>query len=298
MNDVLVSVIIPIYNAEDHLEKSVESILNQEFKNFEIILINDGSTDRSKEICKKYKLKDNRVIYLETEHQGLTGALIKALEVARGKFIARQDADDFSHQQRLKKQLNWFQTKKGRVLCGSNCNIINEKGKLRKNWSIKYSHKNIVNRLNYTNCFVHSSVMFLREAAKRVGGYEISQKYSQDYDLWWKLTTQGEVGNLKDKMVTIRERFSSISIKNKNNQTEDFLKSATKFFKYRLENKKFNKFNKLNTQEFNELLRFFYNDKLEYKIKFKDLNLKQIILFISNPYMIFRKSIKLLRGSL
>ena len=70
MNDVLVSVIIPIYNADDYLEKSVESILNQEFKSFEIILINDGSTDRSKEICKKYKLKDNRVIYLETKHPG------------------------------------------------------------------------------------------------------------------------------------------------------------------------------------------------------------------------------------
>ena len=103
-----ISVILPVYNSQEFLSQSINSILNQTYKNFELIIIDDGSTDKSKEICEYFSKKDNRIIFIDKDHEGLTISLNKALKIAKGKFIARQDADDVSLPERFEKQINWF----------------------------------------------------------------------------------------------------------------------------------------------------------------------------------------------
>ena len=297
--DNKISVILPVYNSQEFLSQSINSILNQTYKNFELIIIDDGSTDNSKEICEYFSKKDNRVIFIDNDHQGLTKSLNKGLEIAKGKFIARQDADDVSLPERFEKQINWFLKDEGRVLCGTNCKILNEDNSYKNNKSLKFTNSGIIKKLKYSNCFVHSSTMFLRNSSQNLGNYDENLEYAQDYDLWWKLTTLGEVGNLNEKLLILRNRKNSISVKNKNNQTLNFIQSCAKFYAYNKkivginENKdlKFYENNNLTKNKI-KVMKYLYNDKLDEKINFKNLNLKQLFELFAHPNLLIRKIIK------
>ena len=132
--------------------------------------------------------------------------------------------------QRLEKQLIWFSNNDKKVLCGTSSKILKENNLYKKNWSITYKHNDIIKRLTYSNCFVHSSTMFIKEKAKKFGFYNEDLTYAQDYDLWWKLSMIGEVGNLKEELLVLRDRKDSISRSKSNEQTLDFIKSSIKYF--------------------------------------------------------------------
>ena len=212
----LISVIFPIYNASNYLDESLQSILSQTYKDFEVILINDGSTDDSLDKCKKYQKEDSRIKIINNKHQGLTKSLNDGIKYSTGKFIARQDADDISKVNRFEKQINWFSLSNNRVLCGTNGYVVSPNGKIRQNNVITFSHNKIISKLKYTNCFMHTSVMFLRLAAEKFNFYNENLKYAQDYDLWWKLSTLGEVGNIPEKLVIVKiTRFANSNLKHK-----------------------------------------------------------------------------------
>ncbi len=297
--DNKISVILPVYNSQEFISQSINSVLNQTYKNFELIIIDDGSTDNSKEICKNLSEKDERIIFIDNLHRGLTISLNKALEIAKGKFIARQDADDVSLPERFEKQVSWFLKNEKRVLCGTNCKILKKNNVYKNNKSLKFTNSGITKKLKYSNCFVHSSTMFLRNSAQILGNYDENLEFAQDYDLWWKLTTLGEVGNLKEKLLVLRNREDSISVKNKNNQTLSFIKSCIKFYAYNKkivginENKdiKFYEDNNLTKNKI-KVMKYLYNDKLDEKIYFKNLNLKQLFELFSHPNLLLRKIIK------
>ena len=294
-----ISVILPVYNSQEFLSQSINSILNQTYKNFELIIINDGSTDNSKEICKYFSKKDNRIIFIDKDHEGLTKSLNKALKIAKGKYIARQDADDVSLPERFEKQINWFLKNERRVLCGTNCKILNNNNFYKNNKSLKFTNSGIKKKLKYSNCFVHSTAMFLRNSSQKLGNYDENLEYAQDYDLWWKLATLGEVGNLNEKLLILRNRENSISVKNKNNQTLNFIQSCVKFYAYNKkivginENKdlKFYENNNLTKNKI-KVMKYLYNDKLDEKINFKNLNLKQLLELFAHPNLLIRKIIK------
>tara|TARA_B100000989_G_C19522730_1_gene465106 strand:- start:106 stop:1017 length:912 start_codon:yes stop_codon:yes gene_type:complete len=294
-----ISVILSVYNGSKYISESVRSILNQSHKNFELIIIDDGSTDNSLSLCENLKKNDERIILIKNSHKGLTRSLNDALKISKGKFIARQDSDDISLPKRLEKQLQWFMTSNKKVLCGTNCKILSDKNKLKVNWSIKYKNYDIKKKLEYSNCFVHSSVMFLRDKAEMFGFYDENLKYAQDYDLWWKLSTIGEVGNLKEKLLTIRDLKASISRQNTNKQTLDFIKSNLKFYGYKKklvnidDNKDLGFYEKNKfTSDKTIIMKYFYNDKLETKTYFRNLNLKQIIKLLRHPILLVRKIFK------
>ena len=163
-----ISVILPVYNSQEFLSQSINSILNQTYKNFELIIIDDGSTDKSKEICEYFSKKDNRIIFIDKDHEGLTKSLNKALKIAKGKYIARQDADDVSLPERFEKQINWFLKNERRVLCGTNCKILNDNNFYKNNKSLKFTNSGIKKKLKYSNCFVHSTAMFLRNSSQKI----------------------------------------------------------------------------------------------------------------------------------
>ena len=164
----LISVVFPIYNASVYIDESFESILNQSYSNFELILINDGSTDNSLEKCEKFGKADNRIKIINNSHQGLTKSLNDGIKISSGKYIARQDADDISNLERFKFQVDWFTKSENRVLCGTNGNVITSSGKITQNKAIEFYHNKIVKKLIYSNCFMHTSVMFLKSAAKNL----------------------------------------------------------------------------------------------------------------------------------
>ena len=294
-----ISVILPVYNSEEYVSESITSILNQTYKNFELIIIDDGSTDNSKVICKNFSKKDNRIIFLDNNHIGLTRSLNKALEIARGHYIARQDADDVSLPNRFEKQIKWFLKDKKRVLCGTNCKILTQNNEYKNNRSLKFSNSGIKKKLKYSNCFVHSSIMFSNKSAKIFKNYDENLEFAQDYDLWWKLSTLGKVGNLKEKLVILRNRKNSVSVKNENNQTLNFIKSCLKFYAYNKKILGINDHKEIIFYEKHDLtknkikiMKYLYNDKLDEKIYFKNLNIKQSFELIFYPNLLIRKIIK------
>ena len=294
-----ISVILPVFNSEKYILESINSILNQTYKNFELIIIDDGSTDNTSKICSDLSKIDNRILFIKNQHKGLTRTLNFGLEISTGKFIARQDADDISLPNRFEKQLKWFSTSNNKVLCGTNCKIISDNNQVRRNRSIKYENAEIKKKLFYSNCFVHSSTMFLKEEAKKFGFYDENFKYAQDYDLWWKLSTKGEVGNLREKLLILRDRAMSISNKHATQQTNDFIKSCLKYYAYKKkvvqisdnEDIEFYENNK-STKDQTILIKYFYNDKLDQKVYFKNLTLKQKLRIFLYPALLIRKIIK------
>ena len=122
----LISVVMSVYNGEKYLKRSIDSILNQTFKDFEFIIINDGSTDKSLEIIKSYD--DDRIVLIDQENKGLTKSLNIGIKTASGKYIARQDADDVSLPDRLKKQVDFLEVREDVVLLGCRAyEVIGEK---------------------------------------------------------------------------------------------------------------------------------------------------------------------------
>jgi len=291
-----ISVILPVFNSEKYISESITSILKQSYRNFELIIVDDGSTDKSSLICENYAQQEHRIILIKNSHKGLTASLNDALKISSGKYIARQDSDDISLPYRLEKQLLWFLENDKRVLCGTNCKILKENNTYRNNWSIRYKNSSIIKKLSYSNCFVHSSTMFIKDKAKGIGFYDKNLIYAQDYDLWWKLSTTGLVGNLKEKLLILRDRKGSISRSKSNEQTLDFIKSCTKYFSYRKGIVALNNNKEINFYEKNNfiknktiLLKFLYNDKLDNKIMLKNLNFRNWIQLLLYPSLLMRK---------
>ena len=121
-NDPKISVVMAVYNGEKYLREAIDSILNQTFKDFEFIIVNDGSTDRTREILESFI--DPRIVLIHQEHMGLTKSLNRGIALAKGKYIARQDADDISMAERLEKQFNFLESHENVALLGTAGHII------------------------------------------------------------------------------------------------------------------------------------------------------------------------------
>lgn len=218
-----ISVIMSVNdNLKNFIQLSIESILNQSFKNFEFIIVNDGNNKFISEIIGNYLKKDKRIIYKYTSGIGLTASLNYAISFAKANYIARQDYDDISHSNRLKIQYNFLKNNNDYIFCASNVNYINYLGKIKKNkfiQSIFYTpHKKIKKILAYKNLFAHSSCMFKKNIFKECGKYDENFFYTQDYDLWTRMIKYGKFIKLKDKLLSLRLHSNSISFKKNQKQ--------------------------------------------------------------------------------
>ncbi len=225
-----ISIVMSVYNGSPYLHESIQSILNQTFTDYEFIIINDGSSDDSLNIIKHYSKYDNRVVVLSHDNIGLTKSLNIAINIAKGKYIARQDADDISLPERLNKQYEWFSNYKDGVLCGTGAYLINSDGELRKKKKYPRSNSIIKSRLFYLNPFIHSSVMFTKKEIIEIGLYNESFKYSQDYNLWCRLSFIGNIGNLNEYLVKHRVHKNSLSFKKTEQQIYYAALNATEYY--------------------------------------------------------------------
>jgi hypothetical protein len=211
MRTPLVSVLLPVYNGEEFLMESLDSILKQSFSDFEIIAINDGSTDNSAELLDA--ITDPRMRVFHQENVGLAATLNRGLSLARGSLIARQDQDDLSYPERLAKQVEYMQLNPDCVLLGTAAEIWVGGKRSDRNHDHPTDHSTLAFDLLFNNPFVHSSVMMRREDVLRIGGYSIdpSRQPPEDYELWSRLARAGKVANLKERLLVYREVPTSMS---------------------------------------------------------------------------------------
>jgi len=206
----LVSVILPVFNGEKTIRQAIDSILNQSLIDFELIVINDGSTDRTREILSS--LLDNRIRIYNTVNRGLVNALNFGLENAFGKFIARQDADDYSHPHRLKKQVEYLLHNRDVILLGTRATIIDENGMVVGMHQHPTSNFRLSFALIFSNPFVHSSIMFHADESIRYS-QESCVSPPEDYELWLRFATKGNVANLPEALIQYTDLYNSLSKK-------------------------------------------------------------------------------------
>ncbi len=238
-----VTVLMPVYNGEKYLHEAIKSILNQTFKDFEFIIINDGSTDGSEQIIKS--IKDERIKYYKNStNLGLTKSLNGGIMMAKGKYIARMDADDISFSARLEKQFKCMEENPDCGVLAAQAYLLNKDSKvmgLYETGRKAISGKQIKTALAKYNCVIHSSVMIKTALAKQYL-YDELHYFSQDYDLWLRMCSDN-IGFLKldENLIKFRVHGNSTTDKVKNYKQRNF-KTKLLFLKNKIKARNFNFF--------------------------------------------------------
>jgi len=198
-----VSVLMTVYNAAAYLRDSVGSILAQTFPDWELIVVDDGSTDGSREVLASYSDPRVRVFALPT-NIGRTPALRHAFSHVRGEYIAVLDADDISRPERLEKQVSYLDRHPDTVLVGTWAEFFGDDGRIIASWTPKGDAQSLRDQLAQYNPVVHSSSMYRANVALDVQGYPEEFRYAQDYALWLKLAARGEIGMIEENLCRFR----------------------------------------------------------------------------------------------
>lgn len=201
---MLISVVLPAYNADLYLKEAIDSILAQTFIDFELIVLNDGSTDKTEEIILSYN--DNRIVYIKNEKNlGLIATLNKGICFAKGKYIARMDADDICFPERFAKQVEFLEKNQEYVICGTFVYLFIEK--IEKKKVAKYPEVDSAIRMRsiFNSPFAHPTVMFRRDIIIDNNlKYSKEYKYAEDYGLWIDLLEYGKGYNLTKPLLYYR----------------------------------------------------------------------------------------------
>lgn len=207
---VTVSVVMPMHNAAAYVEAAVRSVLDQTWRELELVAVDDGSTDATPTRMQRLASEDARIVILQQRQQGVTGALRAGCDVARGRFIARLDADDLAMPDRLERQVTVFEAMPDLVLLGTAAEVFDDVG---GRFVHRPSQRDALIRreMKRANTFVHSSIMMRRETYHHVGGYRGTFPHAEDYDLWLRLAEHGKVANLEDPLVRHRVHSGQVS---------------------------------------------------------------------------------------
>lgn len=212
----LISIIMSVYNDDKYLEESIKSILFQTYINWELIIIDDYSTDNSKNIIKKYINKDKRIKLLENDkNKGLPKSLNKGIRHSSGNYIVRMDADDISKNIRLEKQLNFIKKNSNVDVLGSGAEIIDINNKKLGIIKMEENHSEIIKNISSKNIFFHPSVMIKKSFFNKVGFYNENLRKGQDLELWIRGINLGAIyHNLNYPLIEYRYNNKVLSIKN------------------------------------------------------------------------------------
>ncbi|HWB11859.1 MAG TPA: glycosyltransferase [Pirellulales bacterium] len=209
------SVLMPVYNAEPYLGEAVESILRQTYVDFEFIIVDDGSTDRSREILENYAARDARITLTSRPNTGYLRALNEGLALCRGEFVARMDADDVALADRLRRQIAFLDSHPECVMVGSALLRIDADGDVLCEERLPETHEEIEARLlRATGAIGHPAALIRRRALVDVGGYREPYYGAEDHDLWLRLAERGRLANLPDALLKCRvhpENFTFVN---------------------------------------------------------------------------------------
>ncbi len=201
-----------VYNGAQYLQKSLNSVLQQTYKDFEFIIVNDASTDETSAILNQIAHKEPRIEIINNEENlGLTNSLNKGLAIAKGEYIARMDADDISLPNRLHTQVNFLEQSPEVGLIGSAYHIIDKDDNFVTTNQEPLSHTELAWKLHFRNAFCHSSVMFRKKVLNIVGLYNPDYRQTQDYELWARIARVSVVKNTSEPLIKFRQHGSSIT---------------------------------------------------------------------------------------
>ena len=212
-NNPLISVIMSVYNGEKYIKESIDSILQQTYKHFEFIIVDDHSLDNTNNILAS--ILDPRVKLIKNSQRiGQAMSLNKAIIKSKGKYIARQDHDDISAIDRLMNQVCLMEKNPKIGLLGSNGTLVNEQSDIIKEYHVPSNCLKIKWLLLYRNQFLHSSVMIRSSILEKFKLLYADYKFSQDFDLWLKIASFSCLENVNEKLIKIRKHPDSKSMKN------------------------------------------------------------------------------------
>jgi glycosyltransferase involved in cell wall biosynthesis len=205
-----VSVLMAVFNGEKYLKQAIDSILNQTFTNFELVILNDGSTDSSIQIINSYE--DNRIKLFHNEtNKGLIYTRNKLLNLANHNIVAIMDCDDVSFLNRFEKQLEFLNNNPDIILCGTQGEIIDANCNLVGIKILPEIDSKLINiQMLFKNQFIHSSVMYYKIIAQELGGYS-SVDGCEDYGLFSKMSLRYKLGNINDVLIYYRDHSLGIS---------------------------------------------------------------------------------------
>jgi len=222
-----ISVIMSVYNGEDYLPECIESILNQSFRDFEFVIINDGSKDNSLEIIQSYSKADARIVLISRGNKGLIASLNEGIAQAKGKFIARMDADDISVKNRLELQRDFLLKNEKVGVVSTNIQYFNKFN--RRDWPFFFeTHKEMMSLISFRSPLIHGTVMIRSELLNKTS-YDRLFEHAEDYDLWSRLILKTEFATLKKVLYLHREHDEKVSVKHNEVQINNSLQVAKNY---------------------------------------------------------------------
>lgn len=278
------SIIMPVYNRDKYIGEAINSLLSQTYQNFELIIINDASTDNSLQIIKSFKDKRIKVLINE-QNKGIVFSRNKGLQIAQGEYIAPFDSDDIALPEKFLKQINFLNSNPEFGMIGSWVKLIDENGKLlQKKWKLNAKPERIPSCLLFRNYFAQPSVIIRKEAIP-IGGYNPDFEIGEDYIMWINIANKFKTYNLPEYLVLCRFHES-----NSSNINNDILnKYELLIYNYiynrigiNIDNQKLNTILKIKNnekiKEIEELIKidFFLKEILDKNLKNKEYDQKQL----------------------
>lgn len=231
-----VSVLLPVRNGMPFLPVAIESLLNQTFSDFEVIAIDDGCTDGSSEYLRG--LGDRRVRVLTPGGAGLASALNAGLAVARGRYIARQDADDWSAPDRLARQVAWLNDRSDVGVLATAASFVDDRGApvdsawtrtVHEQWDAALAPEQIAGLMPLTCCIFHATVLAGTALLRAAGGYDQATVPAEDYDLWLRLLPRHRFARLPERLYTVRLHAGSSSLVRRVEQTARVIEAKLRY---------------------------------------------------------------------
>ena len=211
-----ISILLPVYNDEKYIEKAIRSVLNNTYNSYELVVINDGSTDSSVSIIESFK--DNRIKIYNKSNTGLIDSLNYGLKKCNNDIIMRMDSDDEIKSNKIKVQLNAF-LESNSILMGTGAYIIDDESKVTRRINVPVEHKKIINsQNNLTTAIIHPSIMFYKEAIIKSGGYDEQFEVAEDYELFYRIARIGQISNINLPLTLLRKHDQNVSVKKSSKQ--------------------------------------------------------------------------------
>jgi glycosyltransferase involved in cell wall biosynthesis len=226
-----ISVLMPVYNGEKYLKEAIQSILSQSFKDFEFIIVDDGSKDKSWEIIQEYKKIDKRIIPIKnSENLRTSKTLNRGLREINGKYMVRMDADDWSYPDRLEKQFMYMEQNEDIGVSGGTIEICNQNLEVLNKRRYPLTDKEARDIIFRYSPFAHPATIWKTSVIKKAGGYNENIPLSQDYELYFRIGKLAKFGNLPDTILKLRTHQDSSSITRGRYQEQYAIYSRIKAF--------------------------------------------------------------------
>ncbi len=212
MTDPLISVVLPVYNAEPYVAAAIGSILRQDYSRLEVIAIDDGSTDRSLEILERYRKADSRVLLISRENRGLVASLNEGMALARGELVARMDADDFAYPWRLSRQASLFAARPELGFCGAVVDML-QRGRIAPGRLDPVFRQGLIPVLSkFFTIFMHPTVVYNRRVIDQADlRYDGGYRHAEDFDLFRRLADRYPAAMMPDSLLVYRVHGGSVT---------------------------------------------------------------------------------------